>query len=404
MDINAKIYNDEDAARRYLEKRQWPDGPICPHCGIVNAATTLKGKSTRKGVYWCNACQRPFSVTVGTAFEGSHIPLTKWLLATDLMKASKKGMAAHQLHRMLGVTYKTASSMMHRIREAMKDAIPVRSDGEGRIVGADEAYNGKPSKRALGYKKGQSSPRVRRSHAERRAAAIRQILDVSEELFSIHGFPGVTIKDVAKKVGVHSALVLYYFGGKQALFDAVWERRIHAAVIARTKALDRYEAKVGDNVTVESALEAYYGGAYDDFIDGGEGMLNFGRLFALINNAPGYGTEKMQMTFDPVVLRLLGLLQKALPGVDRKDIFWGFQFTSGAYAQSMARTGRIDRLSDGLCSSDDLHAVRERMSVFMAAGFEALHKRKLLGLSLSDNNKQYKSRRMKTVRRAERLQ
>jgi AcrR family transcriptional regulator/transposase-like protein len=387
MDINAKIYKDEGAARRHLEKRQWPDGPICPHCGVVNEATKLKGKSTRKGVYWCNACQKPFSVTVGTAFEGSHIPLTKWLLAIDLMTASKKGIAAHQLHRMLGVTYKTASAMMHRIRKTMKDANPGWSDGEGKVVGVDEAYHGKTSKRAQDNNKDKSLPRVRRSHAERRASAIRQILDVSEELFSIHGFPGVTIKDVAKKVGVHSALVLYYFGGKQALFDAVWERRIHKSAIARTKALDKYEAEAGDDLTVEGALEAYYGSAYDDFIDGGEGMLNFGRLFALINNAPGYGTEKMQRTFDPLVLRLLGLLQKALPGVDRKDIFWGFQFTSGAYAQSMARTGRIDRLSDGLCRSDDLHAVRERMSVFMAAGFEALHNRKLLGRSTSGNNK-----------------
>lgn len=397
MNIHARIYNDEDAARRHLEKLQWPDGPICPHCGVVNEATKLRGRSTRKGVYWCNACQKPFSVTVGTVFERSHIPLTKWLLATDMMTSSKKGVAAQQLHCMLGVTYKTALSMVRRIREGMKEANPDRSGVDGQIAGIDETYT---SKRAKGYTKSEAPPKVRRSKAERRAAAIKQILDVSEELFSIHGYPGVTIKDVAEKIGVHSALILYYFGGKQALFDAVWQRRIHEAAIARTKALDEYEAKVGDNPTVEGALEAYYGSAYDDFIDGGEGMLNFGRLFALINNAPGYGTEKMQLSFDPVVRRLIDLLQKALPGVDRRDVFWGFQFTSGAYAQSMARTGRIDRLSNGLCSSDDLHAVRERMSVFMAAGFEALRNRKP---SSADVNKQYK-KRMKPVRGGKRLQ
>lgn len=391
MNIHAKIYQDEDAARRHLEKLQWPDGPICPHCGVVSEATRLKGKSTRKGVYWCNACQKPFSVTVGTAFERSHIPLTKWLLAMDLMAASKNDIAAHELQRLLGVTYKTALSMLQRIREAKKDADPVPPGRNGKI--ADASHLG--GRRAKGATK---PPKVRRSKAERRAAAIKQILDVSEELFSIHGYSGVTIKDVAEKIGVHSALILYYFGDKQRLFDAVWERRIHSAGIARTKALDEYEARVGDNVTVEGALEAYYGSAFEEYIEGGEGMLNFGRLFALINNAPGYGTEKMQTTFQPLVLRLIDLLQKALPGVDRRDIYWGFQFTSGAYAQSMARTGRIDRLSDGLCSSDDLAAVRERMPAFMAAGFEALRNRKRFGTSVNSTGRQHKP----SARRGER--
>jgi AcrR family transcriptional regulator len=249
-----------------------------------------------------------------------------------------------------------------------------------------------------------SRPKAPRTKAEQRAAAIRQILDVSEELFSIHGYSGVTIKDVAEKIRVHSALILYYFNGKQGLFDAVWERRIQGTAAARARALDAYEAEVGDHPTVEGALKAYYDSAFDDFIKGGEGVRNFGRLFAQINNAPGFGAQKMQMSFDPVVLRLIGILQKALPGVDRKDIFWGFQFTSGAYSQSLARTGRIDRLSDGLCSSDDLVAVRERMSEFMAAGFEALRNRKGLGVSPRDQDKDRKRRRMNVVRQAKRPQ
>lgn len=242
-----------------------------------------------------------------------------------------------------------------------------------------------------------SRPKAPRTKAEQRAAAIRQILDVSEELFSIHGYSGVTIKDVAEKIGVHSALILYYFDGKQGLFDAVWERRIQGTAASRTRALDAYEAEVGDHPTVEGALKAYYDSAFDDVIKGGEGLRNFGRLFAQVNNAPGFGAQKMQTSFDPVVLRLIEILQKALPGVDRKDIFWGFQFTSGAYSQSLARTGRIDRLSDGLCSSDDLKAVRERMSEFMAAGFEALRKRKRPEASPHDQNKDHKRRRTKIL-------
>jgi transposase-like protein len=148
MTLNLKdpIYNDESHARKHLEALQWPHGPVCPHCGVVNEATELSGKSTRPGVWKCRPCQKPFSVTVGTVFERSKVPLTKWLLATELLTSSKKGISAHQIHRMLGVTYKTAWFMMHRIREAMT---PAASEpplgGFGKIVEADEAYIGKES-------------------------------------------------------------------------------------------------------------------------------------------------------------------------------------------------------------------------------------------------------------------
>ncbi len=145
LNLKAKIYNDEDAARVHLEKLQWPHGPVCPHCGVIDQATAMKGKSTRPGVYKCRACEKPFSVTVGTVFERSHIPLTKWLLATQLLTSSKKGMSAHQLHRMLGVTYKTAWFMAHRIREAMTPAAGAAPmGGNGKIVEADELYLSKP--------------------------------------------------------------------------------------------------------------------------------------------------------------------------------------------------------------------------------------------------------------------
>jgi transposase-like protein len=143
LNLKAKIFTDEAAARAHLEKIQWPDGPICPHCGVVDEATELAGDSTRPGVWKCRACEKPFSVTVGTIFERSHVPLTKWLLATELLTASKKGISAHQLHRMLGVTYKTAWFMAHRIREAMKPGKGMAPmGGEGAVIEADETYLG----------------------------------------------------------------------------------------------------------------------------------------------------------------------------------------------------------------------------------------------------------------------
>jgi transposase-like protein len=151
-----KIYSDENAAREHLENLNWPDGPICPHCGTVNEATKLAGKSTRPGVYKCRPCQKPFSVTVGTVFERSKIKLNTWVHAVDLYIASKKGFSAHQLHRTLGVTYKTAWFMAHRIREAMSEPKGPKNPigGKGKIIEADETYYGqkadKPKVRTSG--------------------------------------------------------------------------------------------------------------------------------------------------------------------------------------------------------------------------------------------------------------
>ena len=134
-------FQNEEAAREKLESIRWPDGAECPHCGLINA-TKLEGKAHRKGVYQCNVCREQFTVTVGTVFERSKVPLHKWLLANHLMLASKKGISAHQLHRMLGVTYKTAWFMAHRLREAMKQE-PSVMGGEGGTVEVDETYIGR---------------------------------------------------------------------------------------------------------------------------------------------------------------------------------------------------------------------------------------------------------------------
>lgn len=146
FDLTNPIYSDADKAREHLESIHWPNGPVCPHCGNIDQEriTKLQGKSTRPGVFKCKECRKPFSVTVGTVFERSKIPLNKWVLATHLMAASKKGMSAHQLHRMLGVTYKTAWFMAHRIREAMAPSAKEKGPlgGEGKFVEADTTYVG----------------------------------------------------------------------------------------------------------------------------------------------------------------------------------------------------------------------------------------------------------------------
>ena len=141
-DFSNPIFHNEAKAREWLEARLWPDGPICPKCGVVGHATLLAGKSTRPGLYQCNACREPFTVTVGTLYERSHVPLHKWLGATHLMMASKKGMSALQISRMIGVTYKTAWFLCHRIRESLRETNPDQIGGEGKIVEADETYVG----------------------------------------------------------------------------------------------------------------------------------------------------------------------------------------------------------------------------------------------------------------------
>ncbi|QIG78385.1 IS1595 family transposase [Stakelama tenebrarum] len=151
--ITAPHFTDENAAREHLEALRWPEGPVCPHCGSVDVKRlpAQRGRPSkahpegklRAGVIQCNGCREQFSVTIGTVFERSKVPLNKWLLATHLMVSSKKGMSAHQLHRMLGVTYKTAWFMAHRIRDAMVSDDNSPMGGGGRDVEVDETYIGR---------------------------------------------------------------------------------------------------------------------------------------------------------------------------------------------------------------------------------------------------------------------
>src|SRR5438552_11338329 len=148
-------FTNEDAAREFLEKMRWPDGAVCPHCGLIGEAykiapkepdlevlklTRKRYRKPRKGLWKCAGCKKQFTVTVKTIFEDSHIPLHKWLLAIHLLCSSKKGMSAHQLMRMLDIKqYKSAWFMAHRIRYAMTGELPEKLTG---VIEADEAYIG----------------------------------------------------------------------------------------------------------------------------------------------------------------------------------------------------------------------------------------------------------------------
>ena len=208
--------------------------------------------------------------------------------------------------------------------------------------------------------------------AEQRAATMEQILDAAEALFSDHGLHGTTLKDVAKQVGVHHTLLNYYYADKKALFDAVFARRAAVTSGRRMAALDAYDKAVDGKPTVEGALHAFLDTDLDTYIQGGEGWKNYARLSAQVANTPQWGAELMDEHFDPVVLRLVGLLRQALPDCTEEDIFWGYHFVSGALVLTLARTGRIDKLSGGICQSEDFAAVKERMARFLAAGFLAI--------------------------------
>ncbi len=141
--LRQPYFNDADEARRYLESIRWPDGPVCPHCGGVGRIYPIEAnadKKIREGLYQCNDCNKQFTVTVGTIFERSKISLHKWLAACFLMCSSKNGISAKQLERSLGVTYKTAWFMAHRLREAMREGNPDLLGGGGKVVEIDETF------------------------------------------------------------------------------------------------------------------------------------------------------------------------------------------------------------------------------------------------------------------------
>ena len=216
--------------------------------------------------------------------------------------------------------------------------------------------------------------RQRRSKAQQRAESLEQILDAAEYLFSKHGLDGVTLRDVAQRVGIHTTLLHYYFKDKRNLFEAVFARRASITSNRRIAALEKYEAEAKDKPTVGGALHAFLDTDLDLYYEGGEAWMNYGAFGARVSNTPE-GAALMDVYFDPVVLKLVSIFKRALPDYAEDDIFWGYHFVTGALMNTLARTGRIDRLSGGLCHSDDFPAVKKRMADFMAAGFLTLKDR-----------------------------
>lgn len=194
------------------------------------------------------------------------------------------------------------------------------------------------------------------------------ILDAAEELFSRHGFYGVTVRQVATEAGVDTALIHYYFGAKRELFDAVFARRAQIVNQARLDALGAYEAAHRRAMTVEGVIEAFVGPLIERSLTDDPGWRNYFRLVALVNNTPAWGGETMHRFFDPVVHRLIEALRIALPEAEVRDLYWCYQFLTGAMMLALSQTGRIDQLSEGLCRSSDLEAVRSRLYAYCAAG------------------------------------
>ncbi|MBL8520091.1 MAG: TetR family transcriptional regulator [Betaproteobacteria bacterium] len=212
--------------------------------------------------------------------------------------------------------------------------------------------------------------RPRKEHA--RPDARNLILDAAEALFSTRGFDGVTIREVTALANVDTALAHYYFTTKQGLFDAVLERRAEEVFAERMAAFDRYEAEAGKHVTIEGAVGAFLSPLLQRARTGGVGWKNYFRLLSVVNNDPMHVAPSVLLYFDPLVHRLVNVLKKALPEASVADLYWCFQFLTGSLTLALSRTGRIDRLSSGLCHSDDLAAIEPRLIEYCASGIRCV--------------------------------
>ena len=196
------------------------------------------------------------------------------------------------------------------------------------------------------------------------------ILDAAEDLFSKHGFYGVTIREVAREAGVDTALVHYYFGAKRDLFDAVFLRRAQVWNDERVAAIDRYAEAAGEAMTLEGLLEAFLRPPFDWSLKGGPGWKHYAALVAQTNANPSFGGETMARYFDPAIHRLIALIARVLPEASQVDLYWAYHNLSGAL--TLGETGRLDRLSNGLARSGDLQRAGDYMVRFAAAGFRAV--------------------------------
>lgn len=199
-----------------------------------------------------------------------------------------------------------------------------------------------------------------------------RILDAAEKLFSENTYNGVTIRQVAQMSGVNTALLHYYFVNKQGLFEAVFERR---AEVLNQERLERMEAYVNttDSPTIEGAIEQFLGPMLEKLTcEDAPDWKTYFALIAQVSNTPNLGGEMMSRHFDPVVQKLLDIFQKVLPDADREGLYYSYQLFSGSIMLTLAQNGRVDRLSGGLCQSENLEEIFGRMIPYSAAGFKAV--------------------------------
>ncbi len=182
----------------------------------------------------------------------------------------------------------------------------------------------------------------------------------------------MTLRQVAARAGVDTALVHYYFDTKRGLFDAVFLRRARILNEERLRALDAYQREAGDHMTVEGVMAAFLRPVLEPSTHPWPGWRHYFALVAQVNNTPVWGGETMTRYFDPVIHRLIDLLRRVMPAARDEDLFWAYHMLSGALTLTLGQTGRLDLLTDGLCRSDDLKTAAERMIVFAAAGFRAV--------------------------------
>jgi len=255
----APQFVDADKARAVLEAERWPDGPVCPHCGVIENIYKLEPKEgakthARKGVYKCGGCRKQFTVTVGTIFEDSHIPLNKWLAAIHLLCASKKGMSAHQLHRMLGIGYRAAWFMAHRIRYGMKQE-PLSSKLTG-IVEVDETYIG--GKLRLGPQPvreyGKPHPPKKASPVSNKAAVV-SVLQRNGRVQSMHveRVTAANLKPIIEQMVDESA---HLMTDTSTVLKSFGKKIKHSTVNHNIKEYVRYE----DGVCITTnSIEGYFG-------------------------------------------------------------------------------------------------------------------------------------------------
>jgi transposase-like protein len=237
-------FTDETAAREALEAVVWPNGPTCPHCGNADASkiAKLETKSVRPGLHYCNECAKQFTATVGTVFERSKIPLTKWWLAMHLIGSSKKGISSHQLHRMLGISYKSTWFMMHRIREAMRTGGLAPMGGEGSVVEADETFIGRKEESVK-----------RRGHGHKNAVLSLVERGGQVRSFHIDGTSAADVMPIIRKNVVKETAMMTDEGGHYSRLGSDFAS--HDTVNHKADEYVRYD---GDRLITTNTVESYF--------------------------------------------------------------------------------------------------------------------------------------------------